>query len=161
MGNSAIAGLLKRPWIVYVATIVAALLGEFAIAMPAHSADLYPPPYAPAHYEGAAYAPQCSPCGCAPCGCVHCGCVPRCFPVVHRSNVIERRWVHREYIERVFDVGGPFYGPYGGPGYGPGFGGVRPDLGYGGINYSPYPISYGPPRPPLGIPGPYYAGYVE
>jgi hypothetical protein len=197
MDKSAIVGSPKRPWVGYVATIAAVLLGEFAVAIPAHSGDLYNPydrPYAApygygpyqygpgpvSYYQGAAYRPHCNPCGC-----VRCGCTWRCAPIVHRSNVIERRWVDHEYVERRYDGGGPYYRPYGyaggypsgygapgyggpgygGPGYGgPGDGGPRPHIGYGGINYGPYPISYDydAPRPPVGIPGPYYNdGYVE
>ena len=181
MDKTAIVGSSKRRWIGYVATIAAVLLGEFAIAMPAYSSDLYYPrarygygPYAPgpaAYYEGAAYRPSCSPCGCS-----RCGCIPRCAPPVHccGSNVVERRWVDHEYVERRF-VGGPYYRPYGYAGYqpygygygGPRYGGVPPHLGYGGINYDygQYPISYeneyDAPRPPIGIPGPYNVGYVE
>ena len=174
MNKTAIVGSLKRRWIGYVAAIAAVLLGEFAIAMPAHSSDLYYPrparygygPYAPGpapYYEGVAYRPSCSPCGCSPC------CIPRCAPPpVHCcNNVVERRWVDHEYVERRF-VGGPSYRPYGYAGYpyGYGYGVPRPHLGYGGINYDyrPYPIGYDEydaPRPPIGIPGPYNVGYVE
>jgi hypothetical protein len=182
MDKSAIVGPPKRPWVGYVTIVVAALLGAFAVAMPAHSADFYGPGYGapygygsygsgPAYYEGAAYRPHCSPCGCSPCGgCWRCGCTWRCAPIVHRRGVIERHWVHNEYFERRLDTGWPggFAGGYGGPGYG----GPRPHLGYGGVNYGPFgygganygpsPISYeyDAPRPPMGIPGPYYGeGY--
>jgi hypothetical protein len=186
MDKSAIVGPPKRPWVGYVAIVVAALLGAFAVAMPAHSADLYGPGYGapyghgsygpgPAYYEGAAYRPHCSPCGCSPCGCYQCGCSPcgcwRCAPIVHRRGVIERHWVHNEYFERRLDTGWPggFAGGYGGPGYG----GPRPHLGYGGVNYGPFgygAANYGPspisyeydgPRPPVGIPGPYYGDGYE
>jgi len=170
MDKSAVAGLLKRPWVGFIAIIAAILLGAFA--MPAHSADLYLPPPAPVpHFEGAAFhPPPCPPCGCAPC-CPPCGCGP-CGCCVQR-NAIERIWVNRVYIERRLDGWPPFgpvgfeepgYGPpgFGGPGFGPpvygppGFG-VRPRLGYGGINYSPpVPPEYRVPRVPISAPAPYY-----
>ena len=178
MDKSAVVGLLKRPWVGFVAIIVAILLGAFA--MPAHSADLYLPPPAPIpHFEGAAFPPPCPPCGCAPC-CPPCGCGP-CGCCVQRG-VIERAWVDHVYFERRLDGGWPPYGPvgfgepgfgppgfggpgpgYGPPGYGPpgyGYGGFRPRLGYGGINYSP-PIApeYRVPRVPVGMSGPYNNAY--
>jgi hypothetical protein len=189
MNKSAIIGSPKRRWGGYLAAITGAMLSAIAVAAPAHSGDFHNPyerpygygphPYGPGpgpYYQGAAYFPHCSPCGCGGCGCAW-----RCAPILHhRSNVIERRWVDHEYVERRYDGGGPYYRPYGyaggypngygapgygGPGYGgPGYGGPRPHIGYGGVNYGPYPISYeyDAPRPPVGIPGPYYnGGYFE
>src|SRR5262249_20744505 len=139
MDKSAVVVLLKRPWVGFVAIIAAILLGAFAV--PAYSADLYPPPPAPyPHFEGTAFRPSCPPCGCAPC-CPPCGCAP-CGCCVQRS-AIERTWVDHVYFERRLD-GWPPYGPVG---FGePGFGGPGP--GYGPPGYIPPP--YVPPRPRLG-----------
>src|SRR6516162_6551802 len=160
MDKFAIVGSSKQRRVGYIVAIVGALLSEFAVAVPAQSADFYPPlGPGPTYYQGAAFRPNCFPCGCNPCGCNPCGCSQCgcCGPVVQR-RVIERHWVEREYFERVGCCRTSGYGdgyPYGGPGYGgPGYGGPRPFLGYGGVNYAPYP--------PAGIPGPYYtAGYAE
>jgi hypothetical protein len=191
MSKSAIVGWPKRPWADYVATLCAALLIGFAAAGPARSADYYPYGYGPSGYgpagygpagygpsgygpsgygEGVGYRPRCSTCGCGSCGCGPCGCTYRCggcgscYPKVHRSPVVERHWVEREYYERRSP--GPCCRPYAYsgypyPDYSGGLGWPRPHLGWGGIAA---PISYDydlPPRPPVGIPMYYDAGYAE
>jgi hypothetical protein len=170
MGTSAIIGSPKRPWAGYVATISGALLSAFAAAGPAQSGDLYNPyeyssyRYAPGPAAYYGYRRNCNSCGCYQCGCSRCGC---CATTHRRSPVIERHWVEREYYERRLPVGGY---PYRSSGYADGYpyyssppwGAPRPHLGYGGINYGPYPISYeyDAPRPPADVP--YYGdGYVE
>jgi hypothetical protein len=169
MNKSAIVGSLRRPRVGYIATIVGALLGGSAIAVPAHSGDLYNP-----YYQGIGYRHGCHQCGCSPCGgCSQCGCsqcgYPQygCCAPVRRSHVMERHWVEREYYERRYPVGGHrYYRGYADsyesgyprhPGYGYGYGAPRP-----------YAASYDydePPRPPAAIYGVrapfYYDGYGE
>lgn len=183
MGKSAIIGWPKRPWTGYVATVCGALFSAFAFAGSAQSADFYPgyggypgygyPGYGPAGYhEGNGYHPHCFQCGCGPCGCIHrCGgCGSPCYPRIHRSSVIERHWVEREYFERrspgpccrpyAYNTR-PYYSDSAYPDYFGGLGWPRPHLGWGGIAA---PIGYdddGPPRPPVGIPSYYDAGYAE
>jgi hypothetical protein len=128
MSQSAILQAPKRQWLACIATVAGVLLGECAMAVPAHSADFYssepyPAPsyqnesyrYAPvpsSYYQGAAYRSNCAPCGCSscgcsPCGCGRCGCTWRCGAAVQpRGHVIERRVVEREYYERRYALGG-------------------------------------------------------
>ncbi len=176
MGKSAIVGSPNQRWVGYVATIAAALLSTFAVAIPAHSGDLYGGydsrpygapyrydhdsyRYAPeptSYYHGAAYRPSCSPCGYGQCGYGgQCGCGWRCGPTVQRrGHVIERRWVEREYSERRYVTGGYYNNrPYG---YGDSrWSGYPGNSGYGDSRWSGYPgnSGYGAPRPYLGYGG--------
>jgi hypothetical protein len=181
-----------------IATFAGILLACFAIAAPAHSADLYYPEPYPAspyqydsyqdapepYYQGAAYRPNCSPCGwsCSPCGCGRCGCSSNCgcrwrcgVTARPRDHIIERRVVEREYYERRYAVE-PRH-PYRSYGYAePRWSGYpRPSTyeesrspfpyGYGGVRWLSPSGSYDyrePPRPPaavVGLPGPYYGDY--
>jgi hypothetical protein len=125
MNQSAVIRVANRRYLAYVAAFAGILLGGFAIAVPAHSAELYYPEPYPAsqyqydyhryspepYYQGAAYRQNCSQCGsnCSPCGCGRCGCTSRCgcdwrcgVTVQPRDHVIERRVVEREYYERRY-----------------------------------------------------------
>src|SRR5215475_9158351 len=111
MDRSAIERWFKRRWIGGVAIIAVMLLGVFAAAVPAHSADLRFPPYAhpympgPPSYEGVAYRPPCClpppPC-CLPPPC--CRPPPCCQP-----HVVERRWIEHEFVERRIGCCGPSF----------------------------------------------------
>jgi len=198
MKKFAIIGARKPLRANCIAIMGAALLGSIAAAAPAQSADLYPNEYtAYPGYTG--YSGYNGYRSCYSCGCSHC-CQPCCRPcgVVRHVPVpvVERHW---DYWERRYLVGGayPSHHPYYPSGYAAypyypsypdgyaGYGGPRPHLGYGGVQYPPYPPSpisyqyeaprptyeYGVPpsydyealaRPPAGIPGAYYnAGYAE
>jgi len=151
MSKFAIIGSLKRPWIGYVAMTAGALLGEFAVAVPAHSGDL--------GYEYASWPYQ----------------VSRQYPDRwHRRHVTDRRYVVNEYYTNYTtpwhrsypnEYGGwrrhaymcpPGYRcPYGQPGYQgyPGRYGYHSSYGgYSGGGYSGQPW-YEAPRPHLGFGG--------
>jgi len=188
MYQSAILQAPKRQWLACIATFAGVLLGECAMAVPAHSADFYnsepyPAPsyqnesyrYAPVpspYYQGAAYRSNCAPCGCnpcgcSPCGCVRCGCTWRCGVAVQpRGHVIERRVVEREYYERRY-VGG--HRPYR---YGyeePQWSAYSAPAEYEEPRSTSFPYGYGgvrrgsydyseAPRPPAAV---YYNGYPD
>lgn len=166
MNQSSTIQAPRRWWLICIVALAGALLGQFAIALPANSADLYgyesyPAPY----YQGAGYRQ-----GCERCGCERCGCISRCYP---HSQVIERRVVEREYYERrlgccgerrveccgerrieccgVYGGGYPWRSAYEEPRYNP-F-----PYGYGGVRRPPYAAyEYDAPRPPAPV---YYDGY--
>jgi hypothetical protein len=170
MKKLGIIGGRKPPGIGVVAIIGGALLGSFAAAAPAQSADLSP--YYPYQYTG--YGPGYNGYygGCHSCGCYSCG----YRPFIRPSPVIERHWT--DYWERRYwpyggypyysnGYGGYPYYPSGYDGYGAygGYGGYpdgyaaygssgpRPRLGFGGIQYPPAPVSYeyqAPPGPAYG-----------
>jgi hypothetical protein len=109
-----------RRWLACIAILAVALLGQLAIAPPAHSADFYGGGYYPGpSYQGAAYGsgygnpccnpPCCNPC-CNPCG-NPCG---GCCGFIYERRVVER------------------WAPYGHP-YG------YPNVGY----YNQFPYGYG------------------
>ena len=176
MNRSAIVRAPKRRWLAYIATFAGAVLGECAIAVPAHSADFYghesypayqdqyePYRYGPvSYYQGAGYRPNCSPCGCARCDCGPCGCTWRCGASVRpRGHIVERRVVEREYYERRFVGEQQQHRPYSyaepqWPAYP-----LRPAYEE---SRSPFPYGYGGVRH-LSRPGSYdydgYGGYGE
>src|SRR6266852_5912503 len=92
MNQSVVNRVASRRYLACVATFAGILLGGFAIAVPAHSADYYPEPYPASQYQygsyryppepsyqGTAYRQNCNPCGCERCGCTsRCGCEWRC-----------------------------------------------------------------------------------
>ena len=189
MNQSMVIRVASRRYLACVATFAGILLGSFAIAVPARSADYYPEPYPASqyqygsyryspepYYQGTAYRQNCNPCGCGRCGCTsRCGCEWRCGVTVQpRDHVIERRVVEREYYERRY-VAAPRRS-YRSSGYAePGWSGYSSPsgyedsrgsfpYGYGGVRWLSAPDSYdypGPPRPPVavGMPGPYYGDY--
>ena len=120
-------------WAGCIAVIVGALLIGFASVIPAHSADFYGPGGGGPGWGAPGWGRVGWGGGCGSCGCGPCGCVRFCGPVVHRPPVIERRFVEREYIERVATIGWPGVGPWGSPDF---FGGPpRPPAFVGPVDY--------------------------